>query len=330
MLIVLVGCGTKVEIDHERLERAVDRTIERSLKRPEVDQAVDRLLDAVMNQLALTSKGEQLLSRLGEDPALQSAFATIVGAVGEHPTTKRLVLRLMRQHPRASQADIAALFEKRISAVFGGPEFERAFDKAFEVVLEHPGVAAAIRSFERAAANNVAHGQFLSDLLREKGTEQDRTRRLIALNGGSKPDRQRAADLLAETAFSENRLAKFYAELFSLPVMQVQTARACSQMLDAPSFQQHLRHTIRDIITDPNFQKAAIATVTNLLGGVPDAIEYTIKEVLKPPVVATALATLLVSIKNDPALESIGNEALAAIFVNTSIREHMSHLLNDW
>ena len=327
-----VGCKTRVDIDGERLKTELERRADVVLQRPEVDKAFDGLADAVTGEPAVAKGGEELLGQLGSDPSLQPGFQAIIQAVGEHPTVAKVMARLTRENPRAGPDKLSELFEKKFNDVIDSPAFDQAFDKAFATVLERPDVNDAIQLYERAAASNPELNRAIDDIVKARMNDAAWNRRIIALNGGKRPDRQLATQLLLDKAFSDDRMAKFYVDVVSLPVIRKKTADACGRLLQAPAFQRHLKHTLRKLVGDAGFQQGAVAAMAGLMDAPRDAeaLATPIRALLERPIVGKELASLLKAVNKDPVLAPIGNETIAGIVADPGFTATLTKLIDAW
>ena len=332
LAVAAVGCKTRVDIDGERLKTELERRADVVLQRPEVDKAFDGLADAVTSEPAVTRNGEELLGQLGSDRALQPGFQAIIQAVGEHPTVAKVMARIARDNPRAGPDKLSELFEKRFNDVIDSPEFDQAFDKAFAAALERPDVNDAVQLYERAAASNPELNRAIDDIVKARVNDQAWSRRIIALNDGKRPDRQRATQLLLDKAFSDERLARFYVDVVSLPVIRKKTADACGRLLQAPAFQGHLKHTLRKLVGDAGFQQGAVAAMAGLMDAPRDAeaLATPIRALLEQPIVGKQLAALLKAVNKDPVLAPIGNEAIAGIVSDPGFAVTLTKLIDSW
>ena len=332
LAVAAVGCKTRVDIDGERLKAELERRADVVLQRPDVDRAFDGLADAVTDEPAVARSGEDLLAQLSTDPGLQPGFQAIIQAVGEHPAVAKLMARIMRENPRAGPDKLSELFEKRFSDVIDSPAFDKAFDKAFAGVLERPDVNDAIQLYEKAAASNPELNRAVNDILKARMNDPAWSKRVIALNGGKRPDRQQATQLLLDKAFSDDRLAKFYVDVVSLPVIRKKTAVACAQLLAAPAFQRHIKHTLRKLVADAGFQQGAVTAMAGLLDAPREveALETPISALLERPIIGKELASLLKAVSRDPVLAPIGNEAIAGIVADAGFIAMWTKLIDSW
>jgi hypothetical protein len=330
--VAAAGCKTRVDIDGERLKTELERRADVVLQRPEVDEAFDGLAEAVTSDPAVARNGEALLGQLGSDPSLQPGFQAIIQAVGEHPTVAKVMARLTRENPRAGPDKLSELFEKKFNDAIDSPAFDKAFDKAFAAVLERPDVNGAIQLYERAAASNPELNRAIDDIIKARMNDPAWNRRVIALNGGKRPDRQLATQLLLDKAFSDDRLATFYVDVVSLPVIRAKTAAACGRLLQAPAFQRHIKHALRKMVGDAGFQQGAVAAMAGMMDTPRDAeaLEAPIRALLERPVVGKELASLLKAVSKDPALAPIGNEAIAGIVADPGFNATLTRLIDSW
>jgi len=240
--------------------------------------------------------------------------------------------RITRENPRAGPDKLSELFEKKFNKVIDSPEFDKAFDKAFADVLDRPDVNGAIELYERAAASNPELNRAIDDIVKARLNDPAWNQRIIALNGGKRPNRQLATQLLLDKAFSDDRLAKFYIEVVSLPVIRKRTAAACGRLLKAPAFQRHINHALRKLVGDAGFQQGAVAAMAGLLDASDDAeaLQTPIRALLERPIVAKELAALLKAVNKDPVLAPIGNETITGIVSDPGFTATLTKLIDNW
>ena len=327
-----LGCRPHVEIDAARLTAAIAQKADRVLARPDVDRAMNQLVAAISDDAEVGASGQRIFAKLGEDPELAAGADAIINGLSEHPATKKLLRKLAAENPRARADELPALFEARFNAVASSPAFDQAFDKAFARVIDRPDVAAAVHRLERAATANPDVSRVFETAARSGATDAAVSRRLIALNGGARPDPARAADLFAEHAFSDDRIAQFYTTVFVLPAVTSKIAGACHRLLDAPAFQAHLARALRRMVADKGFQQAAIAALVGVLENPKseDGLERALEQLLGRPVVGGELAKLVGAVIDDPALAPIGNDAIGGVVGAPAFRDSVTTLLGGW
>jgi hypothetical protein len=313
-LLGLAGGCRRVEVDSERLNKLIDAHATTALETAPVKKSLDDLFAAVAADPQVSKAGNGILAAIGEDKRLQPAFAHLIQLLGQHPAMQTAVRKIMKEHPRAKPEEIGALMEKRMSSIFDGPRFNIAFEKAFEGFMKRPEIASQLQAFGQAVVHNRRMASFLSSTF-SGVTEGPWKKRLIELNGGTLPDKERATELLANELFSSERLARWYVQVYTLPTTKRETAAGVAKLLEAPSFRRLTSDLVVALVSDATFQRRAIDGMGVLLAdtGGDAALEKAIAALLDVPVVSTAVATWMKGLLADPELGKIGDGMLSKI-----------------
>jgi hypothetical protein len=327
-LIWFAGCRKQVEVDSARLSAQLDQRAAAALETPAVEKSLDNLWALVGADPRVGKSGSALLAALGEDPRLQPGFQRIVADLGKQPVVLQLVRKLMREHPGANPDQIGELVEKRINGVLEGPMFDRVMNKAMGRFLKRPDISSLLDTFGEKVARNPHISEVFSSTLSGRVIEDKWRDRLVALNGGSLPDRARATDLVAAEMFSTERLSKWYVKLYSLPATRREVAAGTARLLDAPAFRRVTADLVASLVGDAGFQKRAIEAMNVLLADAPtDAtLENAIARLLDVPVVSKALARWTKALMADRDLAALGDDVLKAVVAAPEIRATIAEL----
>jgi hypothetical protein len=326
-VVGLVGCR-RVEVDSARLDKLIDAHANSALETAPVKKSLDDLFASVSADPRVSKSGNALLGAIGDDKRLQPAFAHLIELLGQHAAMQAMVKRLMLEHPGAKPEEIGALMEKRMSKIFDGPMFNIAFEKAFERFMKRPEIASQLQAFGEAVVKNPRMARFISSTFSSGVTEGKWRKRLIELNGGSVPDRERATDLLANELFSAERMARWYVKVYSLPATRREAANGVAKLLDAPAFRRLTSDLVVALVGDADFQKRAIDGMGVLLEDKPSdaALEKAITALLGVPVAATAIGTWMKGLMSDPELATIGDGMLKSIVEAPEMRAGFAEL----
>jgi hypothetical protein len=156
------------------------------------------------------------------------------------------------------------------------------------------------------------------------------SRRMLGLNGGVWPDRARVTELLLDHAITQERLARFYLSVVEIPSVKRALAAAASQLLVAPSFQDHVKQAARSLVSDRAFRKAFVEFAAELLEGPGHGSSDDPMRMFEANVLETAVAGLLGQTLDDAALLPIGQEAMSAFATDREVLREMAKLVNDW
>jgi hypothetical protein len=327
-LLWFAGCRKHLEVDSARLTSQLDKRAAAALETPAVEKSLDDLWAAVGADPRVGKSGGAILNALGEDPRLQPGFQRIVADLGQQPVVLQLVRKLMREHPGANPDQIGALVEKRMNGVLDGPTFDRVMNKAMGRFLKRPDISSLLDTFGEKVARNPHISEVFSSTLSGPLIEDKWRDRLVTLNGGSLPDRQRATDLVADEIFSTQRLSKWYVKLYSLPATRREVAAGTARLLDAPAFRRVTADLVASLVADREFQKRAVEAMNVVLADAPtDAmLENAIARLLDVPVVSTALARWTKALMADRELAALGDDVLKAVVAAPEIRATVAEL----
>jgi hypothetical protein len=206
--------------------------------------------------------------------------------------------------------------------------FDRAFTKAFDTFFKRPDVSALLNGFGEKVARNPHMAQLFSSSLEKSVVERKWRDQLVALNGGSVPDRRRATDLVAGKLFATERMSKWYAKLYGLATTRREVTTGAARLLEAPNFRRITADLCAALIADATFQKRVVEGMNVLLADAPapEVLEKTVARLLDVPVVSTALATWMKALMADRELAAIGEDVLKAIAAAPDMRTAFAEL----
>jgi hypothetical protein len=327
-----LGAPKVLEIDEPRLLTEVDARAAKAAGGTAVEAEMDATLEAVAKDPALAAAGEALLAKLGQAPEVAQVGGAIVAKLGESKEMIALMQKLAAENPGATPDELGAIVGKRVDAATSGPAFDKAFDDAFEVLLAKPAVSGAFDRFGTAVANNTHMTKALHDVVSTGLTDAEATKRLTVLNSGAFPDKSRATDLLLEHAFTEARFEAFFVELFRLDATRRHLAVALTKLMKSPTVLDRVAKAVGTIMTDPGFEKAAMAVMMTMLSDNPttEGIAAGLTPILSSPATEAALVALIDGALADPGLQAIGDQAVAAIASDAEVVAALKKLLVDW
>ena len=327
-----LGASVSLEIDDARLVKQLEARGAAASETPEFDKAMNITIDAIGADPAVAASGEKLLGRVGNDRNIAPAAEAIIASFSQSKELQQLMAKLQANNPGISAEQLGAKVEQRIDKVTNSAAFDSAFDKSFDDVLRKPALAQAFDRFGTKVANNAHMNKAIERALGEDVFSATMNKRLTELNGGERPDRAKATDLLLEHAFTEARLTKFYVDFIGLPATRKHLATATRKLLDSPAFTTHLAKALKTILDDPVFQQQALELMATMLEDNPS--EADLMAALDPlfarPAIETALAGFVDAIIDDPTLGAIGDDALKEIANDAMARAAIKKLLVDW
>ncbi len=328
--VALAGCAKHVEVDAAQLGAQINTRAGDALNSPVVAKALEELFAAVGADPAVAKAGASLMSGLGEDPRLQPGFGKILESLGGQPVMQLMVKKMMHDHPTATPDQIGALMEKRVSGVLDGKVYDQAFNKAFDRFLKRPEINALFNTFAEKVVRNPETTELISATLGNDTVEKKWRDKLLQLNGGSLPDKQRATDLLAQQMLSLERVSEWYARIYTLPALKRETAIGVAKLLDSAAFHRITGDLVAGLVGDAAFQQRAVDGMVTLLGEAPtgEALERAIGRLLDVPIVSTQLAAWMKALMADPELATIGDGMLKAIVAAPEMRAAVASLVD--
>ena len=242
------------------------------------------------------------------------------------------MVRLRRDHPSLSEDELVAVFVKRVEANTESPAFDRGFDAEFDKLMNQPEVNRVFEKFGDQVATSPHLEKAIDRIVRKHITDRDLIGRLTKLNGGKRPNTQRATDLLLEHVFNEKRFEAFYVDLFGLPAARKHLQQAVAELLQSPSVKTHIVTAVEMLFADPSFQKDALAGVTLLMSeSLTEAeVAAAVGKLTALPVMKKALIKLVDSLLVDPTLKQVGDKALRGISADPSVRKAITELVDGW
>jgi hypothetical protein len=328
MLFALAACKRQVHLDKPRLAAELDKRASAALETPAVEKSLDELFAAVSADARVGSAGEKVMGGLGDDPRLQPAFAKIMEMLVTQPALKAAVVELMRQNPKATSDQIGEMMGNRISAVFSGPGVSHAMDSAFNGLFKRPELGSLLNTFGEKAVRNPHMAQLISSTFDDDSLDKRWGESIVALNGGSVPDRARATDLVADKMLTTERLSRWYVKVYTLPATKREVAAGAARLLEAPAFRRHTATLVAALVGDTTFQQRSVDGMNVLMAAQPspDAIQKAVQRLLDAPVVATALAAWMKSVMSDPELGVIGDDIAKKLAAAPEVRAAFAEL----
>lgn len=324
-----LGCQKHVQLDGPYFREQLEQRASAALATPPAQRALDELFEGVAADPQASQSGQRLLSALGADPGLQPVFGQLIADLGQSPVVQRMVRDVMREHPAASPDEVGALVEKRIGAIVDGPVFDKAFDSAFETVLQQRDVRAVMQQLEAKVG---AHSRSaLRDTLDRRLTDTTVHDKIVRWNGGSVPEPRKATSIVLDRLFTAERLALWYAQLYRLPAFKRELVVGCAQALETTSFKRMTTELVATLFANDAFRKRVYDGMLVLFQpkSSDQRVEAAVRALVGEPVVASALATWMTKVMADPELGTIGERALRAIWAAPEVPAHIAGLFDE-
>lgn len=307
----------------------LEARVEKVMAEPEVQKAMDELFSAVAADPALGKLAGELADQLMADPAIAGSVEQLIGQLGESPALVAYMTEYMQTHPGATPDQAGAAF---------GAEVEAKFD----VVLMKPVEDEIGRLIERAEggaglASLQKHlsGQFdrVIDTYFEAPERKRRwSQRLVELNGGTRPDPSKAADLYIDTAWSEERMRRFLLRTLANPEVRGAAVEALRRVLGDPALRAHLVRATRTLAGDEALRAAAIDMFMLLLAPspTPAMAQEKVRALFEAPSVLAAVNDLARNLLGEPALHAVLDGALRDTARSPSVRDALDELCDGW
>jgi hypothetical protein len=335
LVAAALGCSQRartVEIDEPRLQAEIERRFAAAVDSPRVNQRFDTLVSQIVADPAVATAGEGLLGSLGEDPGIAASAATIMEQLGSNPAVVASTQALMRAHPEASADQVGALAAAQIGQVTEGPIFSRAWDRAWSDLLKTPEMTALVTRF----GERVGHNQAFQDAMRAGVlahiSDAKISARLVELNGGEAPARDKATDLLLARVFPVERLAGFYDDVFGLPVVKREATALVRDLASSKAFQQHVVTSVRAMFGDAAVRERAVDVMVVVMDPAvtEDKLYAALQRLLTTPALRGALASMVDGMLADDELGAIGTRTLTAIVRDPAFQAKIVAIFDGW
>jgi hypothetical protein len=237
--------------------------------------------------------------------------------------------RYMEQHPGMTPDQVGAAV---------GVEVEKKFETLLQKPIED-GIGRLIDGAEGgagvAALQKHLSGQFdrVLDSYFEAPERKARwSKRLIELNGGTRPDPNRAADLYIDTAWSEERMMKFLLRACADPEVRKALVEVLRRTLAEPELRAHLVRGTRTLAQDEAL-RAAVIDVFMLVFAEnvsPDVVDARVRAMFDAPSVLAVTNDLAQHLLAEKALHQILDGAIRDAARQPSVRAALDELCDGW
>lgn len=223
--------------------------------------SIDRLLAAP----EVTAAGQRLLQRLGDDPALEPHYSSLLVDLLQQPAMTEAIAGMAARSPGASMEALTDQVVSRLTEGLEGPHFDAALDAALDRLLARPSVDAAFDRMASAMIERARISERLAALLLDWQTELEAA---VGL-----PMRDEAfADRLAAHVREPER-SRQLEELLGVRLAEdLQIREALAALLDDDAFAAACAHLLERVLTSSGFMANATAVLAGMVERV-DAAE---------------------------------------------------------
>jgi hypothetical protein len=286
-----------------RLSKALEARAAAAINEPQVEKTIATLIDGVFKDPRVANGAQALIAQMTADATISKGYEDIVSSLSESSAVKHVVQQVMAENPGANAETIGEIVGAKVEKIVEGPAFSNAIDRSMDILLARPEIAAL---FDRVGPAMMTS----PEAVRVFSSAVD----LSSIN---------------ESMFSDKKLAAFYIDIFSLPVVKDAMAGYLSNILSEPTVRNHLIQGGQGLLSNEAFRTNAKNLMKLVFDEVPDsaAIETSVRGLFADPAVGQSISTALQNIANDPAAQRQGNLALAAIAKDPKFSQAVKSLL---
>ncbi|HUQ04908.1 MAG TPA: hypothetical protein VM261_20540 [Kofleriaceae bacterium] len=309
--------------------RRLEERVEKVMAEPEIQKAMDEMFSAVAADPALGKLAGDLADQLMADPVIATSVQELIGQLGESPALIAYMMNYMQTHPGATADQAGEAF---------GAEVERKFDVLLmkpveeEVghLIERAEGGAGLASLQQHLSGQF--GRVIDAYFEAPDRKQRWSKRLTELNGGTKPDPNKAADLYIDTAWSEERMRKFLLRALANPEVRHAVVGALRHVLGDPALRAHLVRATRTLAGDAGLRTAAIDMFMLVLAPdpTPAMAQQKVRALFAAPSVLVAVNDLGQNLLGEKALHEILDGALRETAKEPSVRDALDELCDGW
>jgi hypothetical protein len=307
----------------------LEARVEKVMNGPEAQQAMDALFEAIAADPALGAIAGEFGEKLIAHPDIARAIEELIGEIGQSPALMSWMVRYMEAHPgitpdQAGEA-VGVEVEKRFEAVLAKPVQDE-----IGRVVERAQAAKGVAAIEKHMS--AQFGRVVDSYFEEPARKARWSKRLVELNGGSRPDPGRAADLYIDHAWSEERIQRFVVRACADPEVRRALVSALRDVLRDPTLRGHLERATRTLATDPLLRRAAINLFALLLEdrASPDEASAAVQALFAAPAVITVVNDLGEQMLAEPTLHQILDDAIVEAARQPSVRKAIDELCDGW
>jgi hypothetical protein len=319
------GSSVPLQFD-QSLETTVAERTNRAMSSQQMSASIDAFFDSVVADPRVAQAGERLANDLMADPALAGAIETLMTRLGESPQVMAALQELMAQHPDASPEEIGDLFGKQFETRWDTPAVSAAWFAAWDAYVEKLGQGGTLDMLYKEVVD-----RFVARI-DDAELNQRITKRIIALNGGERPDKARATKIYVDHAWNEDRIARIANTIVTNPTVRTATATYVTELLRIDAFSVALKKHASALVTNPDIQARVLRAMHAVLGKDVDIAEVrtSLTELLThKDVVASTRELLALLVTNDKA------RALAAAWYETvrkdaALVRELRAFMTDW
>lgn len=288
-----------------------------------VDRTMDTFVDGVIAEPSLAEAGSKLGAALGTDPKLSAELEKVMGGLVASPRVQQLIAAMMAAHPGE---DIGQLAGEKVGQTWSLPAISKGFEDAFQQLLGKIDVKGEFGAVSRGIEARLAR------IFDDKARTAKWTKRLVELNGGKRPDPERATQLYLDTAWSTARIQKFVTAILANKTLQVETARFLAEVIALQPIDAELKHSVGEIAADPALQQAASELMIQLLDETPDVATVTAaqRQLLLSAKTVSAAQRLAHLVLSDPKVAAVANAHLEKIAADPALRAAFDDLIDNW
>lgn len=335
LLVVLsLACACKrTDIDgpalvrfDARLQAAIEERASRAFERPKASAAFDAWIGGVAADAHVLAQGVKLADRLMAESAVAAAVETIMTKMGDDPLVAAALAELMAQHPGASPEEIGELFGQQFEKRWDTPEVNAAWFAAWDAFLARLGTSAELEALVDQATNRV-----LADI-DSKAMDRRINARITELNGGKRPDLDRALQLYLDHAWAEQRVEDIAVTFVSNPTVKAATATFVGDTLALPEVAAALTTQGARLAVNEQLQATIVRGLSVLYAKQLDApaVRAALQDLLTNPAVVDAVRELLTSFGQSAKVRTLARDWYIAVKKDAALTRELDAFMTTF
>jgi hypothetical protein len=322
VLGLLGACRRQVlEFERQGFEQKMAARLEEAMARPAVDKAFAAFVEDLTGEPALLVAGTSLFEALAADPKVGTAVGEIMESLQTLPAMQQAVTELMARDPSMSSDQVGEMIGDQVSSALDSQQANAVFEELGKAVME---------SRELAPLKRALGARIERAITRED--EERWSKRIIELNGGSRPDPARATELYLEHAWSAERIEKMFVMLLQNGTARREIAKLLAAALVEEQVVAQLRGSTAVLVQDPAFRARAMELVSASLASPRDdkAVAAALRGVVLSTQTLDGLNKAIGSMTRSSEIARRADAMLAAIRADPEVRAAVDGLLNRW
>lgn len=309
-----------------KLQAAVEERATRALERPKASAAFDAWIEAVVADAHVLTQGMKLADRLMAEPAVAGAVETIMTKMGDDPQVIAALQELMAQNPGISPDAIGELFGQQFEKRWDTPAVSAEWNSAWDAFVNRLGSTPELDALLEKAMNRV-----LADI-DSNAIDRRINARITELNGGKRPDPDRALQLYLDNAWSEPRVEDIAVKIVSSSSVIAATAKLVGDTLAQPDVTAALATHAARLAGNTQVQAKIVRGLAVLYAKDLDitAVRTSLQDLLTDAAIVGAVRELLTTFGRNDKIRALARDWYATVKKDAALRRDLDAFLTQF